>query len=416
MPSRRGVAGRPGVRASSPRRRCPGSPRGDVSAPRRPSIRAQAGGLAGLQAEPLETGRAASTSPSRPTEARSSRNVGPSVNQPLCGLRATMPCSSSVISSRHAVARLSPHICASAAAPESEPLATATARSSSTARSTDCTRSARGRPSRVTSDRHAHPSDPLRNASDPSHAPRGRDAVGRSARQGRRGHRDGPAVGLDSLGSMPPCPVPRRRRASSSVACCRPTAPAPGLGLTGWTTSGVPDEWVGADRAGAVPDPLLHGALLQPRRDRARRGRARRGTGHRVGGRRLRGRRGRDLGPKGSFALPDDARWLLLVGDLTGLPALARIHEWVAADAPGLAPRRTSRPEGPDGLPGPARRRRIRWLEPPGEGDSALAEVVRGIGWPEGHGYFWMAGESAQMRDIRRHLCHEVGSAAGPST
>ena len=39
--------------------------------------------------------------------------------------------------------------------------------------------------------------------------------------------------------------------------------------------------------------------------------------------------------------------------------------------------------------------------------------MVRGIGWPEGPGYFWMAGESAQMRDIRRHLRHEVGFAAG---
>ena len=28
-------------------------------------------------------------------------------------------------------------------------------------------------------------------------------------------------------------------------------------------------------------------------------------------------------------------------------------------------------------------------------------------GWPEGPGYFWMAGESAQMRAIRKHLMRE---------
>ena len=46
---------------------------------------------------------------------------------------------------------------------------------------------------------------------------------------------------------------------------------------------------------------------------------------------------------KGSFALPDDARWLVLVGDLTALPAIARISETVS----GLAP--TSYVEAPAG-------------------------------------------------------------------
>ena len=51
--------------------------------------------------------------------------------------------------------------------------------------------------------------------------------------------------------------------------------------------------------------------------------------------------------PKGSFAMPDDAAWLLLVGDLTAMPAMARIAETVARPP---AP-------GPD-LGGGARRRR----------------------------------------------------------
>ncbi|MEP6814089.1 MAG: siderophore-interacting protein [Marmoricola sp.] len=114
--------------------------------------------------------------------------------------------------------------------------------------------------------------------------------------------------------------------------------------------------------------------------------------------------------PKGSFTLPDDARWLVLVGDLTALPAIARISE----DVPGPTP--TSYVEAPEGtaqayaeLP----REGLRWLDPPSVHESALADVVRGIDWPAGPGYFWMAGESAQMRDIRRHLRHDVGFESG---
>ena len=50
----------------------------------------------------------------------------------------------------------------------------------------------------------------------------------------------------------------------------------------------------------------------------------------------------------------------------------------------------------------------VTWLAPPGRDESALASVVEGIDWPEGEGYFWMAGESAQMRAIRKHLMREV--------
>jgi NADPH-dependent ferric siderophore reductase len=108
--------------------------------------------------------------------------------------------------------------------------------------------------------------------------------------------------------------------------------------------------------------------------------------------------------PKSSFAPPADAAWLLLVGDLTAMPAMARILEthpslptYVMAEVPDdLA----------GYLPGHAD---VTWLAPPAPGQSALAEVVGGIDWPEGDGYFWMAGESAQMRAIRKHLMREVG-------
>ncbi|MDN7120748.1 siderophore-interacting protein [Nocardioides sp. ChNu-153] len=114
--------------------------------------------------------------------------------------------------------------------------------------------------------------------------------------------------------------------------------------------------------------------------------------------------------PKGSFALPDDAAWLLLVGDLTALPAIARTLETVAAARPDLPVRVWA--EVPDDpavlasyLPAGAD---VTWCAPPGDGESELAAVVEGIAWPEGSGYFWMAGESAQMRAIRKHLMRVV--------
>ena len=173
-----------------------------------------------------------------------------------------------------------------------------------------------------------------------------------------------------------------------------------GPGLAGFTSTGIPDEWVGLvvpgqfqsryytvrswDGAELVLDVVVHATGLVTQW----------AAGDCVG----------DTvtvtEPKGSFELPGDAQWLLLVGDLTALPAIARITEetdlptrtW--AEVPDHLP---------DYLPGGSD---VTWLEAPGHG-SALAAVVEGIDWPEGTGYFWMAGESAQMRAIRKHLMRE---------
>ena len=64
--------------------------------------------------------------------------------------------------------------------------------------------------------------------------------------------------------------------------------------------------------------------------------------------------------------------------------------------------------EVPDALPAylPAGAE-VTWLDPPGDGQSGLAAAVEAIDWPAGDGYFWMAGESSQMRAIRKHLMRE---------
>lgn len=174
-----------------------------------------------------------------------------------------------------------------------------------------------------------------------------------------------------------------------------------GPGLAGFSSTGVPDEWVGLvvpgqfqsryytvrswDGAALVLDVVVHETGLVTQWA------ARDCVGDEV----------TLTEPKGSFALPEAAGWLLLVGDLTAFPAMARICEsvdlpvrvWaeVPDDLPGYLP------PGPD----------VTWSTPPAPGSSGLAEIVEGLSWPEGEGYFWMAGESAQMRAIRKHLMRE---------
>jgi NADPH-dependent ferric siderophore reductase len=177
------------------------------------------------------------------------------------------------------------------------------------------------------------------------------------------------------------------------------------LSVPGLRSTGVPDEWVGLVVPGQfqvryytvraltddelVVDVVVHDQGLV--------------TGWATGD--CLGDRVVVTGPQSSFSLPDEASWILLVGDLTAMPAMARIAEGL-----GEAGRRSTRiwAEVPDDLAGylPAGAD-VTWLEPPAPGQSRLAEVVESIDWPEGQGYFWMAGESAQMRAIRKHLMRE---------
>jgi NADPH-dependent ferric siderophore reductase len=107
---------------------------------------------------------------------------------------------------------------------------------------------------------------------------------------------------------------------------------------------------------------------------------------------------------KGSFDMPASAGWLLLVGDLTALPAIARIIETAPAGVDVRA--WVEIPDAPltDYVAGDA----ITWVPVPHDAETATAAIVDGLAWPEGDGYFWMAGESAQMRAIRKHLMREV--------
>jgi NADPH-dependent ferric siderophore reductase len=230
-----------------------------------------------------------------------------------------------------------------------------------------------------------------------------------------------------------------------------------GPGLAGFVSTGIPDEWVGLvvpgqfqsryytmrswDGTELVLDVVVHDVGLVTEW----------ASGDCVGDQVT------VTEPKGSFAMPEDAAWLLLVGDLTALPAMARIAETHAATVPTrIWAEAPDLPELSSYLPDSAD---VTWLSPPVEEvvgppvegadtpaveevalatvsrpleetsridpaveevalatvsrpleeTSRLAAVVEGIDWPEGDGYFWMAGESAQMRAIRKHLMRERG-------
>lgn len=174
-----------------------------------------------------------------------------------------------------------------------------------------------------------------------------------------------------------------------------------GAGLAGFESTGVPDEWVGLvvpgqfqsryytvrswDGAELVLDVVVHEVGLVTEWAQLD----------------VVGQTVTITEPKGSFAMPPDAAWLLLVGDLTAMPAMARIAETVSVPTRIWA-------EVPDSLADylPARAD-VTWLSPPAAGQSRLAEVVEEIDWPAGAGYFWMAGESAQMRAVRKHLMRD---------
>ncbi|MBS42099.1 MAG: NADPH-dependent ferric siderophore reductase [Nocardioides sp.] len=176
-----------------------------------------------------------------------------------------------------------------------------------------------------------------------------------------------------------------------------------GPGLAGFASTGIPDEWVGLVVPGQFQSRYYTVRALQP--DRLVLDVVVHDTGlvteWAAGD--VAGETVTITEPKGSFDVPTDAAWLMLVGDLTAMPAIARVTEsvdlptYVWAEVPDPLPDYLTERDGLD----------VTWLDAPGDGESRLAEVVEGIDWPEGDGYFWMAGESAQMRAIRKHLMRE---------
>lgn len=108
-------------------------------------------------------------------------------------------------------------------------------------------------------------------------------------------------------------------------------------------------------------------------------------------------------GPRGSFIIPTDFDWHLLVGDLSALPAIARRLEELPAGARALvlidAPEADRRP-----LPSAADVQ-LQWVD----GEDALLAAARALRLPAGEGYSWCAGEARTMAALRALLVNEQG-------
>ncbi len=119
------------------------------------------------------------------------------------------------------------------------------------------------------------------------------------------------------------------------------------------------------------------------------------------------GQRVRIGGPRGSFIIPLDCDWHLLVGDETALPAIARrleelpsgAHALVLLQVPDTADRRALRSKA---------QVQLQWVD---DADTLLA-AVRALALPTGEGYAWCAGEARLMATLRRVLVDEKGHPA----
>ena len=116
------------------------------------------------------------------------------------------------------------------------------------------------------------------------------------------------------------------------------------------------------------------------------------------------GQRAVIAGPRGSFIIPVDYEWHLLIGDETAVPAMARRLEelppgarvTVIAQVADAADRRLFKT---------AAALELHWVDD----SEALLAATRSLPLPSGEGYVWCAGEAGTMATLRRLLVEEKG-------
>jgi len=118
-----------------------------------------------------------------------------------------------------------------------------------------------------------------------------------------------------------------------------------------------------------------------------------------------------DIGGPGPKKLVDpSADWVLLIGDMTALPAISANIEGLPADTRGHAIIEVLHADdiqqlaAPDGLD-------IRWVINPQPGDNSdvLCDAVHELTWLPGEPSVWCACEFTTMRQLRAHLRDERG-------
>lgn len=111
-------------------------------------------------------------------------------------------------------------------------------------------------------------------------------------------------------------------------------------------------------------------------------------------------------GPRGSFLIPTDADWELLVGDDTAVPAIARRLEELPATARATVVVEVEAAREQLELPSAARVD-VHWVHrqgrAAGEADGFLA-ALDALEWPSGTQRAWVACEATVARTLRRYL------------
>lgn len=114
--------------------------------------------------------------------------------------------------------------------------------------------------------------------------------------------------------------------------------------------------------------------------------------------------------PHGLYKAPEGVGWQLLVADITGVPAVARILRGLEPGQRADVAIVLTDPADEIALPSAADVN-VTWQVVAKETDiaDALAEAVTSRELPDGDRYVWLAGEARASRAVRRHLRRVLG-------
>lgn len=122
--------------------------------------------------------------------------------------------------------------------------------------------------------------------------------------------------------------------------------------------------------------------------------------------------------PEGRFWLPKGSRWLLMLTDITGLPAVARVLEElpegfravVHVEIPSDADRQEIGQLIETGANADVTWHACHGLRPERPGYTELPRIAREItALPEGPGYIYIAGEARAAAECRKHFRDQLG-------
>jgi NADPH-dependent ferric siderophore reductase len=117
-------------------------------------------------------------------------------------------------------------------------------------------------------------------------------------------------------------------------------------------------------------------------------------------------------GPRGSFVIPTDFDWHLLIADDTGLPAIARRLEELPAGARAIALIEVDGPNDQVHLESAADVT-VSWVHRNGAEAGTpdlLSAALRRLNWPRGDYYAWAACESLTAKALRAQLIADHGA------